>query len=144
MVPRQGQPTSTTLKSPSIMGALNLLASLMTLAPLAVAGGSHNIPEVQSMASSMIAKYSDYVHYTGPATQVVHAPSHHIAMVEASAQPTNSAVCSYWMAEMANNGVAAFNTQQDYSVFRNVMDYGAKGMISFSCPRLAHAKKANR
>lgn len=33
----------------------------------------------------------------------------------------------YWLADISHQGVAAFNPDSTYQVFRNVKDYGAKG-----------------
>lgn len=33
----------------------------------------------------------------------------------------------YWVANVKRQGVAAFNKNADYQVFRNVKDFGAKG-----------------
>lgn len=36
----------------------------------------------------------------------------------------------YWLADIAHQGVAAFNSNPStYKVFRNVKDYGAKGIV---------------
>lgn len=38
---------------------------------------------------------------------------------------------AYWLADIAHQGIAAFNPNPStYKVFRNVKDYGAKGMAS--------------
>ena len=34
---------------------------------------------------------------------------------------------SYWMANIKRQGVAPFNSNPKYQVFRNVKDFGAKG-----------------
>ena len=34
---------------------------------------------------------------------------------------------SYWVANVERQGVVPFATSTDYKIFRNVMDYGAKG-----------------
>ncbi|ROV99133.1 hypothetical protein VMCG_06572 [Cytospora schulzeri] len=34
---------------------------------------------------------------------------------------------SYWVADIARNGVVPFGNDSSYAIFRNVMDYGAKG-----------------
>ena len=39
------------------------------------------------------------------------------------------ATSSYWMANIKRQGTAPFNSNSGYEVFRNVMDYGAKGMF---------------
>lgn len=38
-----------------------------------------------------------------------------------------AAASSYWVANVARNGKAAFNPDPNYKVFRNVKDYGARG-----------------
>lgn len=35
----------------------------------------------------------------------------------------------YWVANVNRQGVAAFNKNADYQVFRNVKDFGAKGKL---------------
>ena len=46
--------------------------------------------------------------------------------VDVSVDATDDA--SYWLADIAHQGIAAFNSDPStYTVFRNVMDYGAKG-----------------
>lgn len=35
----------------------------------------------------------------------------------------------YWVANVKRQGVAAFNKNADYQVFRNVKDFGAKGKL---------------
>lgn len=37
------------------------------------------------------------------------------------------AVAAYWMEDIAHNGLASFNPNPNYHVFRNVKAYGAKG-----------------
>lgn len=39
------------------------------------------------------------------------------------------AASSFWMANIKRQGVAPFNSNADYKVFRNVKDFGAKGMF---------------
>ncbi|KAK8001367.1 glycoside hydrolase family 55 protein [Apiospora marii] len=47
------------------------------------------------------------------------------ATSSASAAPS---ACAYWLEDLKAQGIAAFNANPaDYKVFRNVMDYGAKG-----------------
>lgn len=41
---------------------------------------------------------------------------------------------SYWLANIAHQGIAAFNSNPSgYTVFRNVKDYGAKGNFPEAC-----------
>ena len=43
------------------------------------------------------------------------------------AQAQAAAVTPYWMEGIAHNGIASFNTDKSYTIFRNVKDYGAVG-----------------
>lgn len=45
----------------------------------------------------------------------------------ARANHESTASCSYWMEELPHRGVAPFQNDPNYKVFRNVKDYGAKG-----------------
>ena len=45
----------------------------------------------------------------------------------------------YWMSTIKRQGVAAFNKNADYQVFRNVKDFGAKGMFNMDIPGCEHA-----
>ena len=50
--------------------------------------------------------------------------------VDATADP------SYWLADIKHQGIAAFNSNpSSYTVFRNVMDYGATGKVRQSSSR---------
>jgi hypothetical protein len=43
-----------------------------------------------------------------------------------TAAPT-SRECSFWLEDIAYQGISAFNPDTSYKVFRNVKDFGAKG-----------------
>jgi hypothetical protein len=45
----------------------------------------------------------------------------------ASFNQTAVGACSYWLEDMEHRGVAPFNSDSSYQVFRNVKDFGAKG-----------------
>lgn len=38
--------------------------------------------------------------------------------------------CTYWLDQITHQGVAAFNSNSSYVVYRNVQNYGAKGKPS--------------
>jgi len=40
---------------------------------------------------------------------------------------TESTASNYWVGNIKRQGVAAFNKNADYQVFRNVKEFGAKG-----------------
>jgi glucan 1,3-beta-glucosidase len=41
--------------------------------------------------------------------------------------------CSYWLEIIQHQGIAAFNSDSTYKVFRDVKDYGAKGKLITLC-----------
>lgn len=83
----------------------------------------YKIPEVARAVSSVKARYSEYVHYDGP-TATHQAPAK--ATKTLAARATTS--CStFWLDAMTHQGLAPFNSDSTYKVYRNVKDYGAKG-----------------
>lgn len=46
-----------------------------------------------------------------------------LALASASA----SVAAPFWLEDITHDGVAPFNTDKSYNVFRNVKDFGAKG-----------------
>jgi len=46
----------------------------------------------------------------------------------ASSTPSSTDV-PYWLADISHQGIAPFQSSGAYKVFRNVMDYGAKGIL---------------
>lgn len=109
--------------------------AVFLLLPAAI-DASHDIPAVDGLVSSVmhsLAAYTEAATPTGPPTAVVAAATaaanstrHGPASVDTVAD------ASYWLASIAHQGVAAFNPDPSgYKVFRNVKDYGAKGMLLF-------------
>lgn len=47
--------------------------------------------------------------------------------VNSTANSTSQGV-PYWLEQIKHQGVSSFNTNSSYQVFRNVKDFGAKGM----------------
>ncbi|KAK3058591.1 hypothetical protein LTR09_000155 [Extremus antarcticus] len=85
-------------------------------------------PEVAAFTRSILSEYSMYTAYAGPtgsisiATEPTAAPRAKI--VAAAAAPS----CGYWMEDIKHQGYAAFNPNpSNYTVFRNVKDFGAVG-----------------
>lgn len=86
----------------------------------------HQIPEIESVVASMTQEFEPAVTYVGP-TEAQHS---HYSTSRPSATPTPA---SYWLADIRHQGVAAFNPDTTYQVFRNVKDFGAKGdLIDYS------------
>jgi hypothetical protein len=51
-------------------------------------------------------------------------------LVQAAPMPQaagSSAGSSYWLSSIKRQGTVAFGSSSDYQIFRNVMDFGAKG-----------------
>jgi glucan 1,3-beta-glucosidase len=51
---------------------------------------------------------------------------------------TERAASSYWVGSIKRQGVAPFNSNTDYQVFRNVKEFGAKGKLVTRCPCPPH------
>lgn len=90
----------------------------------------YDIPEVELYVQSVIDHWPDWFNYGGPTysnpgfhprpTNTYHHPKPY---------PTNQ--CNdYWLENIKHQGVAAFNPDTSYQVFRNVKDFGAKGICS--------------
>lgn len=84
-------------------------------------------PAVDSFVTS-IMPYTEHAVPTGAATASVAADLNSTVQRSVPAEAVVDA--SYWLESIAHQGVAAFNPDPSYSVFRNVKDYGAKGMCS--------------
>lgn len=47
--------------------------------------------------------------------------------IEAALATAQVNATAYWMDGIAHNGIASFNSDKSYTIFRNVKDYGAVG-----------------
>ena len=108
-----------------------MYTSLIKLLPLVVCVNAQllDIADVDELVSSAMLPFEQYVYTTPtesaiPVATVSAAPEKvQAAVVEAAAADT-----AYWLADIAHQGTAAFNSNPSgYNVFRNVKDYGAKG-----------------
>lgn len=77
------------------------------------------IPAVEKVVTSALSKFHDYTAYSGPTGTAKAEVVQPTAAVETT-DPT------YWLADITHQGNAPF-AASGYAVFRNVMDYGAKG-----------------
>lgn len=89
------------------------------------------IPAVDAIVSSALLPFEQYMSFGAP-TKVASAAVSFETRVAANAESAVAAVAAadtaYWLADIAHQGVAAFNPNPSgYKVFRNVKDYGAKG-----------------
>lgn len=101
----------------------------------AVADASHDIPAVDELVSSVMSSLAAYTEFATATATPVAATAAVNSTKHGPASPVAVADAPYWLASIAHQGVAAFNPNPaGYKVFRNVKDYGAKGMSS-SCHR---------
>ena len=83
----------------------------------------NSVPEVDQCVSSTLKHYVSSVHNTRPPP----SSQHPTTTATTSTSPTATASCSYWLENVKHQGISAFNPDSNYTVFRNVKDYGAKG-----------------
>jgi glucan 1,3-beta-glucosidase len=99
----------------SLIAACSLVAS--------VSAEVLDIPEVDHVVSAALSEFSVYKDYHGPtgtAAAKVAAATAGVQHAQLVADP------AYWLADITHQGNAPF-AGSGYAVFRNVMDYGAKG-----------------
>lgn len=85
------------------------------------------IPHVERVVKDVLEVYSDYVHYDGPAENVSISTNSTSDTTDSKlAMKINAAGQPYWYEQITKQGIAP-TTAAGYVVFRNVMDYGAKG-----------------
>ena len=89
------------------------------------------IPAVDVIVSSAMLPFEQYISLGVP-TKIASAAVSFETKVAANAKSSIVAAAAadtpYWLADIAHQGVAAFNPNPSgYKVFRNVKDYGAKG-----------------
>jgi glucan 1,3-beta-glucosidase len=88
----------------------------------AVCGDQLKIPEIEAVVGEILTKADSYVHFKSNASK-----ARDISSVTKRAS-------TYWYESIAHQGISAFGASNGYVVYRNVMDYGAKGM--FACSAL--------
>ncbi|KAJ5593902.1 CAZyme family GH55 [Penicillium hispanicum] len=101
-------------------------ASVVSCLALFVAARAQilDIPEEDALVQSALKPLSQYTAYNGPVGSAASAVTVDVH-TEVSVAETDP---SYWLADIAHQGIAAFNTDpSNYTVFRNVKDYGAAG-----------------
>jgi glucan 1,3-beta-glucosidase len=97
------------------------IVALSTFTSTAVATwGGENIPWIQNIVDTLIEEYKPVFSYKGPL-------DHHYHHEAPPSIPVLSNSNSYWLEKIKHQGVAAFNTDKSYKIFRNVKDFGAKG-----------------
>lgn len=100
------------------------------LAPLLVVSLAEKlvISKVNEIVQKVLEENSDYVHYTGPADNSTETTSHLTTSDKLVSTNVNAVTTSYWYEELTKQGTAP-ETTAGYVVYRNVQDYGAKGVI---------------
>jgi glucan 1,3-beta-glucosidase len=89
----------------------------------------YQIPEVERLTAQVVRHFSNYINYNGPTKDALAAMKPEKQQTPVS--QLTAADASYWLADIKHQGLAAFNPDpSNYTVFRNVMDYGAKGECS--------------
>lgn len=108
------------------MRGIGALSALLVAVPGVAAQHVHyKIPQVEYFVQSMTRQFGDYAGYHGP-TGVYQRPR----PTNTQVPPSPSATCSYWLENIQHQGVAAFNPDASYQVFRNVKDFGAVGTFN--------------
>lgn len=90
------------------------------------------IPAVDDIVSSAMLPFEQYTSFGLAPTKIASAAVSFGTKAAVNAESAVAAVAAadtaYWLADIAHQGVAAFNPNPSgYQVFRNVKDYGAKG-----------------
>ena len=103
------------------MRSLTALISALPLAVVTLAQHVHfEPPEVKQDVDNMVNEFNKYVTYQGPDHDIPKKPKH---------GPEPPAGVTYWLENIKHQGIAPFNPSPGtYQVFRNVKDFGAKGV----------------
>lgn len=93
--------------------------------------GAFPIEYIDKMRGTFLA--TTWLLLTGLSTQLPQKPSETVIAQAPETTPVAApSDASYWLADIKHQGIAAFNQDPSgYKVFRNVKDYGAKGMSCF-------------
>ena len=103
---------------------MHLLSLALALVPafLLANGEKLDIPAVDRVVQNVLHDYYNYTHYHAPAnaTNSTTSRGNSTHSPEASGQP-------FWYEQINHQGISAFGPS-GYVVYRNVKDYGAKGL----------------
>jgi glucan 1,3-beta-glucosidase len=106
---------------------LNRLLYYALLATTALSEYQYQIPWVESIVRSATCQFNPWITYHGPTSTKFPFPGSQSTGTQQTIPSPTASTCSYWMEEIQHQGIAAFNPNASYQVFRNVKDYGAKG-----------------
>ena len=99
------------------MRAIHSLVALLASAGTATADYGLHIPQVEAAVQQMLSKFSPHVGYRGPSgNAAAQAKGWHPKLTPPPAANTGA----YWLEQIKHQGVAAFNPNAGYQVFRNV------------------------
>ena len=106
------------------------LAGLLAVVPLAAVTLARHLnyepPEIKQDVDNMLNEFDKWVHYKAPDHDVPDNPKK---------APEPAAGATYWMEQIMHQGLAPFNSNPGaYQVFRNVKDFGAKGVHRKAVP----------
>jgi glucan 1,3-beta-glucosidase len=103
---------------------MNLFRSVVSALLLGVVCGEQfKIPQVEAVVADILIKADSYVHYTSNVSEV-HNPS------SVTRRASTKRASTYWYENIAHEGISAFGPS-GYTVYRNVMDYGATGNMTY-------------
>lgn len=115
------------MSSSTVSPIMRLALFLLTASWAATAVGLVDIPEVDEIVKEIKEEFSEY--FQTPSPSEAAAPFRVNAIAAAAA--ATPADPSYWVKDVAHQGLAAFNSNPSaYQVFRNVKDFGAVGKPS--------------
>ncbi|KAJ5344524.1 Pectin lyase fold/virulence factor [Penicillium brevicompactum] len=110
------------------------LLAFSTLAGLCLVLDCHHVLLVQDSSfggsARLCSPFEQYTSYNAPTEIAIPPAAVETAAVKVQAAVVEAAAADtgYWLADIAHQGIAAFNSNPSgYVVFRNVKDYGAKG-----------------
>jgi glucan 1,3-beta-glucosidase len=86
---------------------------------------NYRAPWVASVVSSATSHYKPWVTPSPPKSNVFFTKPNHTAQYPFPKPPQNA--CAFWMEEIQHQGLAPYQSDPSYKVFRNVKDFGAKG-----------------
>jgi glucan 1,3-beta-glucosidase len=106
---------------------MNRLLCFAFLTTAALAQHQHQVPWVESMVHSATSQFTPWINYHGPTGTGYPFPGPQPTGTQQPISSPTASACSYWMEAIRHQGIAAFNPNATYQVFRNVKDYGATG-----------------
>lgn len=99
------------------MRTIHSLVALLVSAGIAIADFGIHIPQVDAAVQQLLSKFGAHVSYHGPSGD---AAAQAQGFRPKQAPPPAANTGAYWMEQIQHQGVAAFNPNAGYQVFRNV------------------------